>query len=160
MFTAFLWSGLCAGVLAAPWLASQGRSDAAALLYALFSPVCHQDPARSFAVFHFPLAVCHRCCGIYTGLLLASLLPLDFRAFFHDPGKRRRLVGAAAAPLLLDVVLPHTGLWTNTQSSRFLTGLIFGAMAGVLLAMAGADIFRDVRMRRNHLNVDALGGAQ
>jgi len=73
LFLAALWGIICSAILAAPLLATFGHLLPAALLYSSFSPVCHQDPGRSFELLGHQLAVCHRCSGIYFGLFLASL---------------------------------------------------------------------------------------
>src|SRR6056297_1218175 len=43
--------------------------DAEHALRVGFQHLCHQLPGRSFEVGGVPLAVCHRCVGIYAGLL-------------------------------------------------------------------------------------------
>lgn len=153
-----LWAGLCTALVAAPWLEAHGQVRAADLLYALFSPVCHQDPARSFTLLGHQWAVCHRCSGIYLGLLLGSFLPFNL-AVVMDPAYRRRLwVGCATAPLLLDVILSLAGLWTSTPGSRFITGLIFGAMLSSLLGPAFEEFIHEARWRRDRHDTRALGG--
>ena len=154
----FLWGGVCASFLAAPLLAANGHRLAAALLYSLFSPVCHQDPARSFALCSLPWAVCHRCAGIYAGLLLVSLLPFEIAFVTRDPRARRLWVAGASAPMLLDALLPLAGVWTSNAVSRFVTGLLFGAMLSSLLAAAVTELINEAPWRRKRLDAGALGG--
>src|SRR5512136_3015774 len=86
---ALLWGCVCSAFIIAPWLASTGRGLGAAALYALFAPVCHQDPARSFAWCGHSWAVCHRCAGIYLGLFWAALVPFEVSFVLDVPGRRR-----------------------------------------------------------------------
>jgi uncharacterized membrane protein len=153
---AILWSVVCAAFLAAPLLEATGHKWAAALLYALFSPVCHQSPSRSFAFFGHSWAVCHRCSGIYSGLLLGSLVPFGWNSILQSPRLRRLWVICGTAPLLIDVMLQWSGIRTNTAVSRSLTGLLFGAMLSSLVLPALAEFREDAR--RRHPRMGSIGG--
>jgi uncharacterized membrane protein len=155
---ASFWTGIGAAACAAPMILAAGHPRAAAWLYALFSPVCHQDPSRSFVLFGHPCAICHRCMGIYLGLFLISWLPFEFSILLDPPQRRRLWVCAATAPLVLDVFAPLTGLWSNTPASRFVTGLLFGMMLSSLLVPAMGDFIREMRCRIKRLDADAIGG--
>ena len=158
LLQAFLWGGICFLILAAPLLADRGYATAAAGVYAFFSPVCHQDAARSFALFGHCWGVCHRCAGIYFGLFATSLLPFWFRFLLEMPHRRRAWVVAGTAPLLLDFALSLCGIWSNTAASRFLTGLLFGAMLSSLIAPALAELAGDAPWQRRLAVVDEPGG--
>lgn len=121
---ALLWT---AGLLAAPAAHAAGM-DAWAMLGRLFySPVCHQDPARSFLFWDWPLSACHRCSGIYAGFTLTVLLfPLLRRHGMFASFSFRRLV-IFLFPLLLDYALDVAGVWNNSGASRSMTGLAAGA---------------------------------
>jgi uncharacterized membrane protein len=130
------WIGL---VFLAPWAKARGLV-AGPLLYLFFDSVCHQLPERSFEAFGHPLAVCHRCFGLYLGTAL-GLLALPWL-----PGLRQRLMAqprwllVALVPLVVDALL-----LPNTPVSRFVTGLIasfpfalfvWAGAAGVMTAVA------------------------
>lgn len=133
-------------VLAAPFLSARGCEPAATLLYFFFSPVCHQIPERSFHLSGHAWAVCHRCAGIYFGFLLAAVLGNPF--IRRSPEDRRRWVLAAGIPLLLDALLPCTGLWNSTALSRFPTGMLFGYGTSSLLVLGVAEWLREIRWWR------------
>jgi uncharacterized membrane protein len=152
------WAGLVGAACAAPILLSAGHPGISAMLYAIFSPVCHQDPSRSFVLFGHPCAVCHRCAGIYLGLFLTSWLPYEFSILLDSAPVRRMWVCVATAPLMLDVFAPLTGLWDNSPGSRFCTGLLFGIMVSSLLVPATADFLCGMRGRIHRLGADAMGG--
>jgi len=59
----------------------------------IFSPVCHQNPERSF----WSLPLCARCFGLYLGLGLAGL----FLPLFSLPFSRRLIIIGVAASLAL-----------------------------------------------------------
>jgi uncharacterized membrane protein len=131
-FFVVLWGTLCTAILLAPACAACFHPTAAAFLYLLFAPVCHQLPHRSFFLAGHALAVCHRCSGIYLGLLLGALLPHS--AYDRLLGPRRYgAVVCATVPLVVDAALDLAGVWANTPWSRFTTGLLFGTIASMLL---------------------------
>jgi uncharacterized membrane protein len=98
----------------------------------VFAGLCHQEPARSFALDGHTMAVCHRCTGIYAGIGVGALVALGPRV---DP-TRKLLWIAGAAPLALQVALawifPALDLWWL----RVLTGTIAGLTIGIGVASA------------------------
>jgi uncharacterized membrane protein len=141
-----VWGILCLSAIAAPVLAAHAHHSAAAVFYLIFSRVCHQIPERSFMVSAYALAVCHRCAGIYLGLFLGALAG---NLFIHrSPRTRRIWVLAAIIPLWLDALLPYTGLWSSTDISRFLTGMLFGVIASSLLVRGLTELLQEVSWRR------------
>ena len=132
---------ICLAITGAPWLADRAHETAAGPLYLCFSFVCHQIPERSFSSHGHPWAVCHRCAGVYWGMLLATLLPQALLAAARDPRRRRGWVLALSFPLLLDWALPLTGVWRSSALSRFSTGWLFGLMLTSLLVPALAELF-------------------
>lgn len=134
-------AGLWLALPAAPLLAANSFPRAAGLIYLLFSPVCHQLAERSFACQGFPWAVCHRCSGIYLGLLLGLLLPFKLCLLATALRRRRAWVCLASAPLLLDVLLGRVQIWQSQAVVRFGTGLLFGIMLASLLLSGTAEAF-------------------
>lgn len=111
-----------------------------------FSTVCHQIPERSPAVNGTPLAVCHRCYGIYWGLPLAALLFLTLSRWESFLNKYAGLILLGAlAPTGLDWLLGVLGLWNNTPLSRLATGGFLGLVAGYYLARAMVQVFAPKR---------------
>jgi uncharacterized membrane protein len=137
---------ICALVFAAPFLESHGFHTPSFILYLLFSPVCHQIPGRSFSLFGYSLAVCHRCSGIYIGMFLGCFL--DIRVMHRYGRERRFWVLSAIAPIAIDVLAPFAGLWNNTAFSRFSTGLLFGIMISSLVVRGFAEFVQDAPWRR------------
>lgn len=147
---------LFAGVLAPPFLSPIVRAP----LVVGFHALCHQLPERSFFVDGVQLAACHRCTGIYAGLVLGVLaLPLWKRGragerksesmrvprllgssplrFLHTSRERFVLL-VAVIPVALDWGAEVFGLWAGSPASRVATGLWFGLLAGYLFARAVA----------------------
>jgi len=108
-----------------------------ALVRGAFSTVCHQLPDRTPHLHGAPIALCHRCSGILAGLLagvtLAPLVGSDMLGRIARSGQIGWLV-LAGVPTALDWGLGALGLWTNTPASRMLTGVLFGIVAGGVLA--------------------------
>lgn len=125
------------GVAGAVWLPPLVEEPAQSMVMRAFSGLCHQLPARSLHVGETPLAVCDRCLGIYTGLLLGALvLPLvsgRARWLHRNAGLA---VAAALVPLAIDWLGPVLGGWSNGPMSRVVTGGLFGIVTGLLVAYA------------------------
>jgi uncharacterized membrane protein len=155
---ALLWGSVCSAFMIAPWLESAGHGNGAALLYAFFAPVCHQDAARSFAWCGHAWAVCHRCAGIYLGLFWGSLIPFELGFLLDAPPRRRLWALVATGALILDSLAPLAGLWRNSAGSRFFTGLLFGTMLASLLVPAVAEFVNELRSGRRGGRADVFGG--
>jgi uncharacterized membrane protein len=112
-------------IFLAPYLKSRSAGGAA-VLYAMFAPVCHQIPERSFFFRGFPLAVCGRCLGIYSGFLAGLLLYPFVRGFQKVALPPPCLFLALSAPIVLDFTGGILGFWTSPIWLRFATGFLWG----------------------------------
>lgn len=102
-----------------------------------FSAVCHQIVDRTFHLHGAPMAVCHRCTGIYAGLWIGVMTFPFWGWRFRDPGRYGGiLLVAALAPAGADWLAEIFGLWNNTVYSRVVTGFVFGLIAGYMAARA------------------------
>jgi len=114
----------------APPLLAAGHPMIALVIRSFFSQLCHQDPTRSFVVQGSPVAVCVRCLGIYSGVLLGALFRSAETAW-------RRLLEGALLLNLLDVTAGMLHWYGNLPLPRFLLGLILGMGAGAVLFSTG-----------------------
>ena len=132
---ALLSAGGAALAAAAPFLHSP-------LIDALFRPLCHQQPGRSFWIAGAPMAVCARCLGVYIGAavgLFVSAFRLSALASGTRPETWHLKPGTCLASLALlaaDVLSEWLGLRPAWAAGRMLTGLLAGAAAAPLLADA------------------------
>jgi uncharacterized membrane protein len=112
--------------LAAPVLRhkSPGLS---ALLYAVFAPLCHQDPGRCFSLAGHPLAVCGRCLGIDLGFVMGALAYPFLSGFALPRPPAVRMFLLASLPIVFDGAGGIAGLWVSPIGIRFATGIIWGA---------------------------------
>lgn len=130
-FAAAATLGLLGAALAPP-LVGPG---AEAVLTKAFHTLCHQLPSRSFAIDGTPLAVCHRCIGIYLGLAVGVVLfPLVRTASARWARHDRWVLLAAVLPATLDWGGDVLGVWSNTAGTRVATGLWLGLVVGVVFA--------------------------
>ena len=124
---ATLPASLAGAAVMAPFLSTGGYSLSVLAIFWFFSPVCHQDPARSFWILGAPVAVCARCLGIYLGAAVGAWIP----------ARRKTLLLAlaiAAAANLADVITEAGGLHGNWMSVRFGLGFALGGAIGALVA--------------------------
>ncbi|HZS04091.1 MAG TPA: DUF2085 domain-containing protein [Blastocatellia bacterium] len=112
-------------IIAAPLLIRR-HPVPALLIYQSFSAVCHQLPERSFHLLGCPFAVCSRCTGIYSGFLLGLIAYPFARRLDDETMPERRWLLVAVAPMLIDFAGNAIGIFTNTFSSRTITGLVGG----------------------------------
>lgn len=115
-------------VFLAPWARQQGLSWGG-LLHACYAPICHQLPQRSFHLWSFPLAVCHRCLGLYVGFAFGLAVLPFWQRFQELLLKQPRLLLAFFVPMGIDVML----LSRNVPISRFTTGLIAAFPVGLFV---------------------------
>jgi uncharacterized membrane protein len=125
-----------AGFVAAPWLEARGLA-AGSWLRLAYRPTCHQMPERCLDVGAGPLAVCARCAGLYAGGLAGILLSVVAGIRARPP---LWVLVAALLPSGVDFVLALVGLPSLSNRPRFLVATIPGALLGLLLADAVADI--------------------
>lgn len=159
-----VWAGvttcgvaLVALIFSAPLAVSRGLSAWPSAVYSAFSLVCHQMPERSFYVAGHPLAVCARCMGIYVGFAAAALVYPLLRSLRQTEAPRRAWLLAALLPMGVDFSLGFLGIWQNTHTSRFMTGLLVGA-ATVFYIMPGMLELRERKRRRLLVNLQTKAG--
>lgn len=126
-----LWLGL---PVAAP-IAAAGGWAPSGWIYLFFSPVCHQNPERSFFLLDHQLAVCHRCFGLYLGLVLGLALLPGLVRLRDALSARPMLIVWFAVPMMVDVVLPFD-IW----ASRFATGIVAGFPVALVLWLASDEL--------------------
>jgi uncharacterized membrane protein len=124
---------LAATAVAAPALAAANLSFAALAIALFFSPVCHQDAARSFWLFGGPVAVCARCLGLYLGAAAGAWLRAPRKILLP-------ILGTTAVLNLLDVLTELIGLHGNWIATRFVLGLSLGAALASLVAGSSATL--------------------
>ncbi len=127
----------CALILIAPAAASAaGFGPLGSIIYAFFSPLCHQIGSRSFCLFGEPLAVCGRCTAIYFGFLAGALAYPFIRRGANilsrmRPGRMYLVI--ATMPMLIDFTLEATGVCDSSNVIRAATGAWFGLLLPFLI---------------------------
>jgi uncharacterized membrane protein len=137
-----------AAILLAPWLAGRGADGPARIIYAIFAPVCHQDPHRCFTLGGHPLAVCGRCLGIYVGFAAGLVLYPFVRGFSRLALPRARVFIVLILPMSLDGIAGVLGLWRSPIGVRFVTGLVWGTILPFYFVTGVADLVLIRRRRR------------
>lgn len=98
-----------------------------------FAVLCHQMPDRSIMLGSMPMAVCSRCFGIYTAAFVTLvILPIIPQSDWRN---RWAIALVLIAVLIngLEYGFNAFQIWENSLSSRFLSGITFGATAIFLL---------------------------
>jgi uncharacterized membrane protein len=150
---AVVWVG---AILAAPYLWARGHR-LALVLYACFSPVCHQIPGRSFWLFGHPLAVCARCFGVYSGILGGLVLYPLIRGFRTIRPPSVRTIVLISAPIAADTAGQFLRLWETGPFGRFGTGFLWGALLPFLFIPALADLFGQLSRRHRQKETPRAG---
>ncbi|MCY3999773.1 MAG: DUF2085 domain-containing protein [Bacteroidetes bacterium] len=111
-----------------PWISEPLRY----VLMEAFHIFCHQIPERSPHVNGVQLAVCDRCYGILIGLCSGPLMALFYWKWIARHA--RMMIIVSIVPLVIDWGFGIVGVLSNTPESRFVTGFLFGIVAGGLVA--------------------------
>lgn len=117
-----IWIGT---IFLAPYLKSQS-SPFSGFIYAVFSPTCHQISSRCFYAFGYPVAVCARCLGIYSGFLLGTLFYPVVKGISSPTLPKARIFILLSIPIVLDTAGNLLDIWTSSDWVRFLTGVVWG----------------------------------
>ncbi|HEY2865659.1 MAG TPA: DUF2085 domain-containing protein [Pyrinomonadaceae bacterium] len=138
------WASL---ILLAPIAKANGLTAVSTPLYTFYSYICHQIPSRSFHIEGEQFGVCSRCFGVYFGLLFGYVIyPLWRRIEEVEPISRIWLF-LSLIPIGVDWSLGVFGIWDNTFSSRFITGMILGVACATFIVPATVEITRNFTMR-------------
>ncbi len=138
------WLG---GIFLAPYLRSVS-SPWASLIYTVYSPFCHQAPDRSMSCFGYPLSVCTRCLGIYSGILLGLVLYPFIRGWRQVRVPKNRTFFILSAPIVLDTAANFIKLWHSPNPVRLTTGLLWGVPLPFYFITGVVDFLRQRRKRR------------
>ncbi len=111
-----------------------------ALIDWFWSAICHQIPARCFAIHctvlgRSSLPLCARCTGIWFGsfaTLCYALLERGQRKLEHPPLKMMILLYVCAIPMFADGLLSYSGSHSTSNMVRYLTGVPFGVLISAL----------------------------
>ena len=149
-----VWLIGCAAVLAwlllifvPPLAKANGLTAIASPLYTFFGFICHQMPDRSFHVLGEKFGVCSRCFGVYFGLVFGFLIYPFWRRIDDIEPISRIWLFLSLVPIGVDWLLGVTGIWANTFTSRFLTGLLLGAACATFIVPATVEITRNFTLR-------------
>lgn len=109
-------------------------------VYAIFSPVCHQIPSRSFHVFGYPLAVCVRCLGIYFGFFVGTALYPILQGFSSLTLPKNRAFLILSFPIVLDTIGNFFHIWSTSNGMRFAIGFLWGIILPFYFILGIADL--------------------
>jgi uncharacterized membrane protein len=139
-----IWLSL---IFLAPYLKSRSQ-ESSILLYALFSPLCHQIPSRSFFIFNYPLAVCARCLGIYFGFFAGTGIFPFLRRLSNLALPKNRTFIFFTFPLALDFIGNLFHLWRSSNDLRFSTGFVWGAVLPFYFIPGMVDFLLKLKTRK------------
>jgi uncharacterized membrane protein len=131
-------------IVGAPVLKASGYQSISSPIYGFFSYICHQMPSRSFFIDGEEFAVCSRCFGVYLGLLVGFLIYPFWRTVDEIEPLPRFWLFLSLIPIGVDWSLGVFGIWENTFTSRFITGLILGLACATFMMPALVEITRNL----------------
>ena len=149
----------CVLILAAPaLLAIPPLAPFGAMLYAFFSPLCHQIDSRSFHLFGAPLAVCGRCASVYFAFLLGAIAYPLARGFRRARAPGLLFILAAAAPMVIEYILEEAGLFESSNVIRAVTGAWFGILLPLLVVPGAVEGVSQLFTQHNPTSVPPQKG--
>lgn len=102
-----------------PVFAHFGEYSFSAKLSFILSDMCHQNPLRSFHLFGYPLGLCARCLGVYTGFAAGAILKYKIKNVY--------LIWAAVIAIT-DIILNSIIKYDTTNTVRFIAGILTGLL--------------------------------
>jgi len=132
-------------VFTAPYLKSQS-SAYGNLIYAVFSPTCHQIPSRCLTLYGNPLAVCTRCLGIYAGFFLGTILFPVVRGLPSESLPKAKFLVFMSLPIVIDAAANVVLLWASPHWLRLSAGLIWGAILPFYFIPGITEMFKKVEL--------------
>ncbi len=95
--------------------------EQSSFLTSLYLHACHQQPDRSFWFFGYPLALCCRCYGFYTGVVISSITVLfnKFKLGF-------KVFSLLLFLIIIDIILNFIVQINTGNIIRFTVGIIMG----------------------------------
>lgn len=103
--------------------------------------ICHQNPERCFHINGKPMKLCARCTGFYPGIITGILLAIPVQIYVNpEPVQLFILAMVMIAPMAVDGITQYTGIRKTNNIIRFITGILGGAGAGLMLGSILADI--------------------
>ena len=149
----------CALIVLAPAASSSAGFVAfGGILYAFFSPLCHQIDARSFDLFGGPLAVCGRCSAIYFGFLCGTVAYPFASSLIRGGRPGRMFLLIAVVPMLLDVVLEVTGIHESSNALHAVTGAWFGTLLPFLVIPGAVEGVSQLLTKPNSYSIQSEKG--
>lgn len=112
-------------IFLAPYLRAY-QSPIHIFIYSAFSNICHQIPSRCFTFSGYPLAVCSRCLGIYSGFLLGTLMYPGVHGLHNLSFPRTRTFFLVTFPIVVDTSGNLLSLWSTWGWIRFALGAVWG----------------------------------
>jgi uncharacterized membrane protein len=150
------WCGLV--VLAPAATSSAEFVPFGGIIYAFFSPLCHQIDARSFHLFGWPLAVCGRCAAVYFGFLIGTIGYPVAGNLLRGARPGRMFLVVAVAPMLFDVILEAAGFCESSNAVRAVTGAWFGILLPFLIIPGAVEGISQLFTRPNPHSVQSEKG--
>ncbi len=113
----------------------------------IFSPVCHQQTHKTIFIEGKALMVCARCAGIYFGGFGAAFILLFLK---KDIFPKIKFLFMAAIPMVLDIILYSSGIYSYNKFISFFTGFLFGSAALFYIYVGLIDFFVELKLKRNY----------
>lgn len=93
---------------------------------------CHQRIDRSFTLNKRVMGICSRCFGIYCGVFLSLIIFIYFESVWMI---------ILVIPLIFDGVMQEKTAYNSNNTTRFITGVLFGVSFVYLFAQYNYYIF-------------------
>lgn len=91
-----------------------------------YAPVCHQSSSKLICGNFGCTFLCARCVGIYSGVFFTSFIVLIKGII---PTANIKFLFVLTVPLITDVILISSGIYTYSKIRAYSTGVIFGSAA-------------------------------
>jgi len=108
-----------------------------------YSLICHQEHGKLIELNCGHLLVCSRCTGIYSGILLLSIVSLFIKKELHT---NLKFLFMSAILIIIDILLVSLNIYSYSKTIAFVTGLFFGSVLFLYFYKSLINLFNEIQL--------------
>ncbi|MDH7605085.1 MAG: DUF2085 domain-containing protein [Melioribacter sp.] len=108
-----------------------------------YSLVCHQKSGKLIELNCGHSLVCSRCAGIYSGILLSSIVSLVVKKILHT---NLKFLFISIIPIIIDILFVSLNIYSYSKTLAFFTGFLFGSVLFLYFYKSLINLFNEIQL--------------